>query len=128
MATAKDPELLVGSACATGSARTHPWMLFEDLNGDGYFDHVTVGLCDGSTSARDFDVMPLDPWQLAPGDTAVGGLPPNVICNAVALHDVHMPSSGTMFAWTLTESYQGTPICSCGRSDAGAFSTSCPPQ
>lgn len=127
MATAKDPELLLGDACPAGSARSHPWMLFEDLDQDGYYDHVTVGLCNGSTAGRDFDVMPSDPWSLAPGTSAVGQLPVIAgVADGIAFTEKHLASSG-LWSWAVIESCQGTPVCSYARSESGTLASTCPP-
>lgn len=127
MATAKDPELLVGAACPAGSARTHPWMLFEDLGGTGYFNHVTVGLCDGSTAGKDFDVMPSDPWQLSPGQTALGQIPPAAgVADSIAFTGKSLTSSG-LWSWSATEYSQGTPVCTFTRTTAGTIGSTCPP-
>lgn len=127
MAMAKDPELLIGDACAAGSARAHPWMLFEDLNQDGYFDHVTVGLCNGSTAGRDFDVMPSDPWELSPGQTALGQLPATAgRADSIVFSGKTLTSSG-LWSWSAIESSQGTPVCTFTRTNAGTLGSTCPP-
>lgn len=121
MAAARDPELIVGSACGAGSKRTHPWMLFEDRNGDGYFDHVVTGACDGSTAERDFSVMPSDPWTLLPGDVAVGHLPSNAVADSIVLNEAHISSATGLFVWTATEYYAGNIVCAYTRNESGAL-------
>lgn len=126
MAAAKDPELIVGSGCPAGSKRTHPWMLFEDRNGDGYFDHVVTGACDGSTAERDFNVMPSDPWTLSPGDVPVGNLPSNAVASSIVLNEAHVVSSTGLFVWTATEYHEGNIVASYTRNEAGALVMSTP--
>lgn len=128
MATAKEPQLITGEPCAAGSKRAVPWILFEDLDGNGHYDHMTVGFCDGSVSHRGFSVMPADPWQHEPGDTAVGQLPPTAApSDTIAFNSASVSSATGLWIWTATEYHQGTPVCSYSRTETGVITTTCPP-
>ncbi len=126
-ATALPPLLVNGPACPKGSARTNKWIVFEDRDGNGSYDFVIAGDCDGTVRGREWRVSS-DPFDPTPGDIAVGQLPANVsVAPTPDLSYTQLPSG--LFAWTVTErATDGTVICTYDRGVDMSLVSSCPPD
>jgi hypothetical protein len=125
-ATALPPLLVNGSACPKGSARTNKWLVFEDRDGNGTYDFVIAGDCDGTVRGREWRVVG-DPFDPTTGDIAIGKLPANVSVANPDLSYTQMPSG--LFAWTVTErATDGTVVCTYERGVDMLLTSSCPPD
>lgn len=136
LAKAAEPQFMVGGLCPPGSSRTRPWILMEDQNGDGYYDFMTAGDCNGDVRGRPWnpsvDELPFTPMET---DIYYGRLP-----NEVA--NVHPDLSFTeepngLYSWLIIERVSitpggmpgfGTEVCRIGRDADGVLSTTCPPM
>lgn len=125
-AAAADPMLVKLEPCPSGSKRPVPWLLYEDRDGDGYYDYVTAGGCDGTTKGRPLGNVMTDPFAPTPDDSPLGRLPQGAIIDSVAAHSIGMPPGGSLYTWTVTEYYHGTAVCSYSRTASGALTTTCP--
>jgi hypothetical protein len=123
-ATALPPTIITGS-CPSGSARATKWIMFEDLNGDGTYDWVVAGDCDGSVRGRPWRVM-ADPFDPTSDDLVIGQLPVGIAAVNPDLHSTQLPNG--LYAWTLTErTSNGAEVCRYERTDAMELTSTCPP-
>jgi hypothetical protein len=128
-AKAMPPLLVVGPECGAGSARANRWVMFEDRNGDGTYDFVLRGDCDGNVSGRPWEGnVQADPWMPSTEDVLIGHLPVGV--TGVTHDDIsmHEESSG-LYSWTIVERVPtGTEVCRIQRNAAMVLSCTCPPD
>lgn len=122
------PVLITFEACPGGSKRAYPWLLYEDRNGDGFYDYVTAGSCDGTTASRPLPSVTANPFDPTEYDVPLGELPQGAGVDSVGVYGVHVASGTGLYAWTVTEYHQGVAVCTYGRNDAGALASTCPPE
>lgn len=131
-AKAAEPVFMVGGLCPAGSARIRPWVLFEDRNGDGYFDFMTAGDCNGDVRGRPWnpsvDEAPFTPLET---DIYIGQLPHDV-ANVSPDFSLSEESNG-LYSWTIIERAGVAPgggqeVCRVTRNASGVLSTTCTPN
>ncbi|MBS1910822.1 MAG: hypothetical protein JST22_02435 [Bacteroidetes bacterium] len=120
------PPLLVTGACPAGSARATKWCLFEDLNGDGIYDWVDFGDCDGVVRGHSWSVSG-DPFERHPDDVLIGQLPAGIVDVAPDLSYTQQP--GGLYSWTVTERIPtGVVVCVHSRNADMVLGSTCPPD
>jgi hypothetical protein len=119
------PPMLISGACPSGSARATKWILFEDLNGDGGYDWVVAGDCDGSVRGRPWRAMS-DPFDPTAEDIIIGQLPAGLANVNPELHYDRLPTGN--YSWKVTERLSsGAEACSHERTNAMELTSTCPP-
>ena len=80
LAKAATPLLVTGPACGPGSATAYPWILFTDTDGDGGYDFMTAGDCNGDVRGRPWNPS-IDqyPFVPQPNDVYYGRVPEGTI-------------------------------------------------
>ncbi len=126
-ATAAQPVMIVGSACPAGSARAYKWVVFEDHNGDGQYDYIIQGGCDGSVVGRNWDVQS-DPFEPTSGDILIGRMPAGIVgVNPQLVMSMQQPDG--LYTWTLVEyASTGAEACRYERNAAQELASTCPPD
>lgn len=71
--TAAQPQKVVGPACAPGQPRENSYMVFEDRDGDGSYDHWVKYFCNGKVNEGEWDPEDVISWE--EGGTLIGTLP-----------------------------------------------------
>lgn len=71
--TAAPPQKVVGPACNPGQPRANSYMVFEDRNGDGNYDHWVKYFCNGAVHEGEWDPEDMIDWE--EGGTPIGTLP-----------------------------------------------------
>lgn len=71
--TAAAPQKVVGPACNPGQTRENSYMIFEDRDGDGSYDHWVKYFCNGKVNEGEWDPEDVISWE--EGGTPLGTLP-----------------------------------------------------
>lgn len=127
-AKALAPLIVTGPDCPAGSARTVPWIMFEDRNGDGAYDFIIAGDCNGDVRGRPWQPnIQADPFVPTSADVPIGALPPGVVGISPEL-GFHEEASG-LYSWTLVERTiepgGGAEVCRIVRDADMGLSTTC---
>lgn len=67
------PQKVVGPACDPGQTRGNSYMIFEDRDGDGTYDHWVKYFCNGKVHEGAWDPEDMISWE--EGGTLIGTLP-----------------------------------------------------
>jgi hypothetical protein len=119
--------MILGEPCGPGAARQNPWFCFEDRDGNGFYDFVTAGDCNGDVRGRPMRVneKPGDPFAPMPGDTRIGKLPPGTFSKSAELITAVQPDGS--HTWAIVErDGAGLEVCRTTRNLDMSFGCTCP--
>lgn len=119
------PKYQIGVACEYGSCRRRTWMVYEDLDGNGHYDHVAIANCDGTFTFQQTDVGNGHEFEPSGTATQIGVMQLGVL-NSESEFTADSNSFDSGWHWKVIDyvidSSGDVPVCGTGRSEAGVLS------